>query len=558
MRQKINLTEELYRIRKLMGYSSTEDRENVTSYDRLIEETLIKKTILNEQSTVADPFAGDVNCKNNLVNHPMYSSFKQYILNHKDDKDKVGDTVKTWGGSGASTNAYNLDKKYFDSVISNIDVAIENVKTRNHPSYKKGEGDIVIGSDSKEYKISEIVNVLNNLKSELTKYSSQNAVLKKSSKLYTTAGSMFVKLQKTGEVPPPQFLTPERLELVKTALKDKDNLSSGGFILSCDDKFKLLNTLTGKVEGENIKRARYIKVSPTSDSSVNVSEGGIIETILGTEILTYPPQGTEGTENGTKLSETMMIDEGYEISSEAKEDLTSLLIEGIQSIISKPNGKITKIGYGSAASTSTVNSSFIGVDKEGKMIRGEYNRENNVTLSDARINSINSYIKSIIDINIKNIPKSTDIEIFVGESLKKPNEGPEWMNVQPKGDKGEYKGNYGPLFLKAYEKKPTLTPQEFYSIDKRKSDTSIKEEYDKVFGPYRFNGGYINITGEWTEKTEEDEVIIQTVGDWRITVSFKKPPPYVPSKPKKGKGGWGNKKTNYGRNYNTLACAFQV
>jgi hypothetical protein len=557
MRQKINLTEELYRMRKLMGYDSKEELDNITSYERLIEETLIKKTLLNEQEGVNDPFAGDVNCENNLVKHPIYASFKKYILKHKDDKDKVGDTVKIWGGSGAGTNAYNVDKKYFDSLIANIDVAIENVKNRTHPSYKKGTGDIVIGSDGKEYKISEVVNVLNQLKTLLTKYSSQNVALKQNSKLYTTAGSMFVKLKTKGEVPPPQFLTPEKLELVKTELRDEKNLSSGGFTLSCDDKFKLLNSLTGKVEGERFNSARYIKVSPTADSSIKVSEGGIVETEYATETITYPPQGTEGTENGRKLSETMMPDDGYKMSDSSKEDLKNLLLEGIQSILSKPNGEITDIIYGSAASTSTVNSSFSGIDKNGEIITGEYNRDNNNKLVDARINSINSYLKSIIDENIKNIPNSDKVDIKAGESVKKPNEGPEWTTADPKGDKGEFKGNYGPLFLEAKKKNPKETPQTFYSLDKRKNNPSIKEEYDKVFGSYRFNGGYINISGKWSEKTEEDEVVLQTVGDWRISVSFKKPPP-PPPPPKKGKGGWGNKKTNYGREYNTLGCPFQT
>jgi hypothetical protein len=46
---KRNLTEEIYRMRKLMGYDSKSDRENITSLDRLTEEKIVKKYFLNEQ-----------------------------------------------------------------------------------------------------------------------------------------------------------------------------------------------------------------------------------------------------------------------------------------------------------------------------------------------------------------------------------------------------------------------------------------------------------------------------------------------------------------------------
>jgi hypothetical protein len=50
---KRNLTEEIYRMRKLMGYDSKSDRENITSLDRLTEEKIVKKYFLNEQTKVS-------------------------------------------------------------------------------------------------------------------------------------------------------------------------------------------------------------------------------------------------------------------------------------------------------------------------------------------------------------------------------------------------------------------------------------------------------------------------------------------------------------------------
>jgi len=49
MKRKTNLSEELYKMRKLINFDSKEYNENVTSYDRLIEEKMIEKYLLKEQ-----------------------------------------------------------------------------------------------------------------------------------------------------------------------------------------------------------------------------------------------------------------------------------------------------------------------------------------------------------------------------------------------------------------------------------------------------------------------------------------------------------------------------
>ena len=50
MKRKGNLSEELYKMRKLISYDSKEDRETVTSLDRLVEEA-IRKNFLKEQDS---------------------------------------------------------------------------------------------------------------------------------------------------------------------------------------------------------------------------------------------------------------------------------------------------------------------------------------------------------------------------------------------------------------------------------------------------------------------------------------------------------------------------
>lgn len=52
MKRKSNLSEELYKMRKLMGYDSKEDSDNVTSLDRLVEEKMVEKYLLSEQTYI--------------------------------------------------------------------------------------------------------------------------------------------------------------------------------------------------------------------------------------------------------------------------------------------------------------------------------------------------------------------------------------------------------------------------------------------------------------------------------------------------------------------------
>ena len=52
MRRKGNLSEELFKMRKLMNFNPKDFKDNVTSYDRLMEEEMIKKHLLNEQTYI--------------------------------------------------------------------------------------------------------------------------------------------------------------------------------------------------------------------------------------------------------------------------------------------------------------------------------------------------------------------------------------------------------------------------------------------------------------------------------------------------------------------------
>lgn len=52
--KKQNLTEEIYRMRKLMNFNPKDFKDNVTSYDRLMEEKMVEKYLLSEQIVDVD------------------------------------------------------------------------------------------------------------------------------------------------------------------------------------------------------------------------------------------------------------------------------------------------------------------------------------------------------------------------------------------------------------------------------------------------------------------------------------------------------------------------
>ena len=66
MKRKGNLSEELYKMKKLMGYDSKKDIDNVTSYDRLVEEKMIEKYLLSEQNKKIEGLTNDPDIDSDL------------------------------------------------------------------------------------------------------------------------------------------------------------------------------------------------------------------------------------------------------------------------------------------------------------------------------------------------------------------------------------------------------------------------------------------------------------------------------------------------------------
>ena len=115
---KNTLTEEIYRMRKLMGHDSNEYRENVTSFDKLLEEKMIKKYLLKEEDGEDPKFSdwsngGKVNWENaklkNIIeyisevdkyfggtylNNPSYTTMMDWF--EENDSPNVRNSLKEW------------------------------------------------------------------------------------------------------------------------------------------------------------------------------------------------------------------------------------------------------------------------------------------------------------------------------------------------------------------------------------------------------------------------------------------------------------------------------
>ena len=116
--RKNTLTEEIYRMRKLMGHDSNEYRENVTSFDRLLEEKMIKKYLLKEEEGEEPKFSdwsngGKVNWENaklkdilkyisevdeyfggSFLNNPSYTTMMDWFADN--DSESVRNSLKEW------------------------------------------------------------------------------------------------------------------------------------------------------------------------------------------------------------------------------------------------------------------------------------------------------------------------------------------------------------------------------------------------------------------------------------------------------------------------------
>ena len=589
MKRKGNLSEELYKMRKLMGYDSKEFRENVTSYDRLVEEKMVEKYLLSEQDNVSDPFAND---SEEVKNHELYPLVTNWWKGHQKE-DNVKKTLLIWsgglegskekGGGPAGHSAgierlKSLQKKLTSSsyketaptnVLANMvgvvtswleNLANNGVYIKTDTTFSNGTtGKIVksllrhmyFGNGSGIYDVKSFITMINKIKNQFpitteltTEKIKKNALDQANVEKSSTGYSPFTDENKI-----------EALNYYKQ--KAQHQVSQSG-------KYsKNINSVD-----EAIEKAITIKVMKSSDSEVTRGENIPGEVSTVSNVLTWPNIDNPTAEEADKMN-TMFGDDESRLPDETKTEINDYIYNSIKDLVGQ-GYKIEEITYGGYASTSKVRTAFKGVevDEQGqsKIIYDlnpdgskKRSEENNAPLAQARVNSIETELKTIIDNAVKNIPiVSEDLVITKEGSETEPNLGPGWKNYDPQtGLDSKYGGGYGPLYTKYRQGGGNETPQQFYG---NRSDNHAKQyglsgdqlntEYNEVYGPFRKNYGFVYVIATTSEPTEDITPTFEGKGEYRYLINWKS----KSSSTRKVKGNPGGGKSFVGVKLNTTAC----
>jgi hypothetical protein len=530
-----SLNEELMKMRKLMNFDISENSHDVLS------ENFVKKSTISEQTESETVEVSVVeNCfgyadDTSVFNVLSYTPLMKWWCTNK-NKDGVDKSKEYWAGSGSKGEKM---KNSHNKVLSNLDFMISNEKFS-------------------EFKVpfTKLKEKLEKLKSEKIYISTRGFgrvgkwIMAKQDlgldNLLDKDGELNSRLLGTGAAKIKSFIKnyigdngnlvdTKFMKTVSTGYRRGESLLKGDVTMSDQDKINILNQLTTKVEDhfsrkgktmeleKGIQKAKSIILRPKAGQQITKTD--IIpdtEPQTMTQKLTYP-----NIDGGERLPEnvTMFGDDEFKLKPAAKDNLENLLKEGIKSITSQ-NGKITKISYGSAASTSKVRTKFGGVGEDGNALRDKdkSSADNNIPLVKARIGDINTTIRNLID-NNDTLSNVEDLEIIQGENLEMPNEGPSWLTNN---------GKYGQLYNKAYLDDKNLTPRKFYTRDNK----AIRDEYNSVFQRYRMSYGYIKIEFEIQDSSEEPSVEYAVAGDWKILIKWKESSITLPRIPSM-KGGSG-------------------
>jgi hypothetical protein len=589
MKRKGNLSEEVYKMRKLMGYDSKKDFDNVTSYDRLMEEKLVEKYLLSEQDEVSDSFAND---SEDVKNHELYPLVTNWWKKHQKD-NTTQKTLSIWGGvegskekgggpEGHSTGIErlkSLQKKLTSSsydetadtnvlsnmvgvvtswleILANSGVYIKRDTTFGTGSTGKiinllltntyfGNGSGINDVESFKSKIDMINNSLN-LQSILSTDNIKSNALDKSNVGKSSVGyTPFTDADKI-----------EALDYYKERAQSK---------VDSDSKYsKNINNID-----EAINTAKVIRVRKKGQGEVSKGENITGEVTTVSDVLTWPNIEDPTTEEADKMN-TMFGDDDSQLPAETKTEIQNYIYNAINDMVDQ-GYTIQEISYGGYASTSKVRTAFksVEVDQQGqsKVIfdlnsDGAKNRteENNAPLAQSRVNSIETELKTIIDGAVKNIPVvSEKLKIVKGGSKTEPNLGPGWAKYEPQtGLDSKYGGGYGPLYNKSKDGGRNLTPQQFYGD---RSDNHAKKlgltgeqlnkEYNVVYGPFRKNYGFVYIIATTSKPTEDIAPTYEGKSGYQYNIIWEGA---SPPRKKKVRGSAGGGKSFVGVKLNTTAC----
>ena len=265
----------------------------------------------------------------------------------------------------------------------------------------------------------------------------------------------------------------------------------------------------GESVEESINNALTLWLRPVTGTSTVTKTAGTPNEIVNYEF-SYPDKGKPED----ALMQNFFDDNESVPTPEQVENFTNLVKTAI-SEVTKSGATITGISYYAGGITSKVGTKYLG---QGKMDTA-WKSENNIPLVNDRIKNLNEVVlKALTD----NTPVGTDIS--KGSDESSPNTGPGWYEYSTKNSEGSSVYTYGPLYEAARKTNRSMSPKEFYV--KRDTDSTIKAEYDEVFGKYRGSYGAFTITAESSSTEPSDTIEISASGKWNISIGWKYREPF--------------------------------
>jgi hypothetical protein len=520
--RKNTLTEEIYRMRKLMGHDSNEYRENVTSFDRLLEEKLVKKYLIKEQEEEVPVFSdwskgGKFNWENaklkdiieyirevdeyfggSFLNNPSYTTMMDWFEGN--DSESVRNSLKEWMfgdiyyGIKKSEDVKQTKKnvvapdQYDKNLQSEVTTILDNaskidLKTFNVTDKNlKKSVDTLVSSRTLEKLNKELIAINNGkvfLKKEILEplKTNLNVLIDFSKNPKTDPNSMEslkdvvdyligfnlkdkkeIGLDVDDENVKIDVNTDQRIGIKNSVMK---KLSAEIESVGEDTYRKLLKKITNITITDKPTELKQFKVEDEAGKGVPIMEEG------DSDIFQYPPENTpEGERNN--LSNNFFPDDGTSMSSEAIDGIREqvrLLRKFIDTQDSEVEAQRTENGLGEEfkLDVSSINifiySSTSKVRTSYKSKDKSFSEDNNIKLAEDRSNVIENSVRGILKQY-----KLDGYNIILASRIEKPNIGPGWEKIDGKYADGSDVPitAYGAMFQEAYKKDNELKPQLFY------------------------------------------------------------------------------------------------
>jgi len=424
---------------------------------------------------------------------------------YNNSTQQATETIGWWTNSPQLNKQQSNAKNYTNNVIKNIEAAINALE-----SIKSGK------MSAELQDLDNRLALLKQAKSKLDNLVADNIYITGWNPYNSAADKIYLLSQKTYAWDDPTVVrarTPFTSELNKF-IKNVDGESAPGkqiytkqtfSAIPNDIKIKLVQESVQKARnsGKPISKADRIFVGPKntaalySKTSTNAPESELVPLAFP---IAYPPK-----DPNSPLVQNFFGDDQFVVSGEQKASFNSMLQQAVE--FCKSQGTILEVQYKAGSSTSKVPTSFAG---------------GNAGLTDARLKAIEETLTSTISGNAD--LKGIKITKLAPERL---------VEVGPAYDRAKY------------------------SLDKRKANPAVNDEYNKIYGPYRGSyGEFVIIYQPKPEPSPEvpgEDVKYTPVGNWAIKVDWYEI--RIPSItiPKIGKLPIKHKASN-ARSFNTTAC----